>query len=107
MKEKNIIIFMPTIDSGGGVEKNFFIITNYLSKKFNKVTVITLAKSTETKLNKNVNIISPKLILVNYLGRRAKFLVALIYLLKAIISNKNPLKDFCQLFHLCQKIITV
>jgi glycosyltransferase involved in cell wall biosynthesis len=90
MKEKNIIIFMPTIDSGGGVEKNFFIITNYLSKKFNKVTVITLAKSTETKLNKNVNIISPKLILVNYLGRRAKFLVALIYLLKAIISNKNP-----------------
>ena len=81
---------MPTIDSGGGVEKNFFIITNYLSKKFNKVIVITLAKSAKARLNKKVNIISPKLSFINYLGRRAKFLVALIYFLKTIISNKNP-----------------
>ena len=38
--EKKIIIFMPSID-GGGVEKNLFIITNYLSKKINNITVIT------------------------------------------------------------------
>ena len=81
---------MPIIDSGGGVEKNFFIITNYLSKKFNKITVITLSKSAKTMLNKKINIISPKLRFINFFGRRAKFLIALIYLLKAIISNKNP-----------------
>ncbi len=50
---------MPTIDNGGGVEKNFFIITNYLSTKFRKVTVITLHRSVKKKLNKKVNIICP------------------------------------------------
>ena len=30
---------MPTID-GGGVEKNFFLITNYLSTKFKDISVI-------------------------------------------------------------------
>ena len=34
MNKKEIIIFMPSIN-GGGVEKNFFLITNYLSTKFN------------------------------------------------------------------------
>ena len=33
MKEKEFIVFIPTVDAGGGVEKNFFIITNYLSTK--------------------------------------------------------------------------
>ena len=35
MKNKKIIIFMPSIE-GGGVEKNLIIITNYLAKKFNR-----------------------------------------------------------------------
>ena len=34
MKKNKLIIFMPVIN-GGGVEKNFFIITNYLSEKYN------------------------------------------------------------------------
>ena len=34
--QKKLIIFMPSID-GGGVEKNLFIISNFLSKKLNEV----------------------------------------------------------------------
>ena len=32
LSKKNLIIFMPSIE-GGGVEKNLFIISNYLGKK--------------------------------------------------------------------------
>ena len=41
--KKKIIIFMPSIE-GGGVEKNFFIVSNYLSKKIDNVSVITISK---------------------------------------------------------------
>ena len=34
MKQKKIIMFMPSIERGG-VEKNFFIVSNFLQKKFN------------------------------------------------------------------------
>ena len=33
--KKKVIIFMPSIE-GGGVEKNLFIISNYLVTKFQK-----------------------------------------------------------------------
>ena len=90
MIEKNIIIFMPTINNGGGVEKNFFIITNYLSSKFRHVTVVTLNKVIKKKLNQKINIICPNISFVSNLDRRLQFLVALIYLLKAIILFKKP-----------------
>ncbi len=48
--KKGLIIFMPSID-GGGVEKNLFIITNYLSKKIKDISVITF----DTKFNSNFN----------------------------------------------------
>ena len=49
MKKKEIIIFMPTIN-GGGVEKNFFLITNYLSTKFSKISVISLSSEQKKKI---------------------------------------------------------
>lgn len=90
MKKKKLIIFMPTIDYGGGVEKNFFIISNYLCEKLDHITVITLDKSTKTKLNKKINFICPNNNFFQSFSRRAKFLIALIYLFKAIIQIKNP-----------------
>jgi len=48
MNQKKIIIFMPTID-GGGVEKNFFLITNYLSTKFRNISVVSLSNSYQKK----------------------------------------------------------
>ena len=34
---------MPSIE-GGGVEKNLFIICNYLASKFQKLSIITISK---------------------------------------------------------------
>ena len=47
--KKKIIIFMPSIE-GGGVEKNLFLITNYLSNKISKITLITISKKFKTPI---------------------------------------------------------
>ena len=48
--EKNILIFMPLID-GGGVEKNLFLVSNFLIKKFRKVTLISISKNYKKKIS--------------------------------------------------------
>ena len=93
MKKKEIIIFMPSINVGG-VEKNFFLITNYLSSKFDKISVISLSKECKKKLNPSIQFLSINSRLTNYLGRRAKFIVCLLLLIKKIIFKKN-ITVFC------------
>ena len=39
MKQKKLLIFMPSIE-GGGVEKNLFIISKFLAHNINKVLLI-------------------------------------------------------------------
>ena len=34
MNQKKLLIFMPSVEMGGGVEKNFFLISNNLSQNF-------------------------------------------------------------------------
>ena len=48
-KKKELIMFMPFI-GGGGVEKNLFIIANFLSKKIDKVTICTISKNKKKNL---------------------------------------------------------
>ena len=48
--KKKLIIFMPSVE-GGGVEKNFFIISNYLVNKLNKVLLITAENNLSNKIN--------------------------------------------------------
>ena len=74
MNKKEIVIFMPSID-GGGVEKNFFLITNYLSTKFNKISVISLSSEQKAKLKPGIKFISINSLLIKHLGRRIKFIV--------------------------------
>ena len=52
-----LVIFMPSIE-GGGVEKNLFIISNYLAKKISDTNLITADKIYNKKF-KNINIINP------------------------------------------------
>ena len=87
--KKKIIIFMPTVNTAGGVEKNFFIITNYLSKKLKEISVITLSKFVRPKLNKRIKVIYPNFSFFENLGRRTKFLISLIFLFKEIKQNKE------------------
>jgi len=81
MKEKNLVIFMPSIESGGN-EKNFFIITNYLSQKISNLYVITADKSHKKKFNSNINLIVPKSNFWSGAGRLKKYLICLFLLLK-------------------------
>ena len=45
---KKIIIFMPSIE-GGGVEKNLFLISNFLSNKINNICLITASNEFKNK----------------------------------------------------------
>ena len=58
MTQKKLILFMPSIE-GGGVEKNFFIISYFLAKKIQKVTLVTAEKNLSKKL-KGIKIIYKK-----------------------------------------------
>ncbi len=79
---------MPSIE-GGGVEKNFFLITNYLSDKFKDISVVSLSKSYRKKLNSKIKFITFKTNLPNTIGRRTKFIISLFLLFKEIIFSKN------------------
>ena len=59
MTQKKLIIFMPSIE-GGGVEKNLFIVTNYLSEKIKNVFILTTSYKFKKSFNKQINLILPK-----------------------------------------------
>ena len=88
--EKKIIIFMPSIE-GGGVEKNLFLVSNYLTTKFKKICVITVSKSYKSKFKKSIEFITYSSDVWDKYGRRFKYFLALILLIKEILYNKNPI----------------
>ena len=49
--KKELIMFMPLI-GGGGVEKNLYIITNYLASKFKCVKVCTISTDKKNLIKK-------------------------------------------------------
>ena len=58
MNQKRLIIFIPSIE-GGGVEKNLFIISDFLTKKINDVSLITISKNFKKNLIKKSNLYLP------------------------------------------------
>ena len=93
MSQKRLIIFIPSIE-GGGVEKNLFLISDYLTKKIDNISVITISKRFKNRFNKKIKFISPKLNFWDSLGRRKKFFVSLFLLLIEIFKDRN-LTVFC------------
>ena len=88
MKYKKLIIFMPSIE-GGGVEKNLFIVSNFLSMKLKKVSVISASKKYSKKFNNKIEFISPKNNIWDRFSRRVKYMVCLLMLIKEILKNRN------------------
>lgn len=88
--KKKLVIFMPSIE-GGGVEKNLFIVSNYLAKKLDKISIISASLKYKRKFKKNINFIGPKSKIWDTKSRRTKYLVCLYFLLKQIIKDKNIL----------------
>jgi glycosyltransferase involved in cell wall biosynthesis len=78
---KEIIIFCPSIEEGG-VEKNLFIISNYLSKNNIKVNIITANKNKRKFFNKNIIFCAPKTSFWNNKHRIFKAFVCAFFLIK-------------------------
>ena len=88
MIKKKIIIFMPSIE-GGGVEKNLFLVSNYLSTKIKYISVITTSYKFKNKFNKRIKLILPRYKFWNKLTRCTKYFISLYLLIKAILSNRD------------------
>ncbi len=79
---------MPYIDIGG-VEKNFFLISNFLAKNIKDVAVITISKKSKKFLNKNIKFLTLNLDLWEKTSKRIKFFLSLFLLTKEVLKNKN------------------
>ena len=71
------------------VEKNLFIISNYLVDKIKDISLITISNSFKHKFNKKIRFISLEGDFWDKIGRRKKFFLSLFILfLKIIILSK-------------------
>ena len=86
MKAKKLVLFFPSIE-GGGVEKNFFYISNFLTNHFKNINLITATNV--NKISKKIIIKKPKLLSLNSKNRKIKYFLCLVLLIKKIIINKN------------------
>jgi len=87
MHQNKLVIFMPSIE-GGGVEKNLFIISNFLAKNLTNCLLITADINFKNKF-KNIEIIKPLIPSKNNFPRKWKYFTCLIELIKLILINKN------------------
>ena len=85
---KNLIVFMPSIE-GGGVEKNLFLVCNYLIKKISNLKVITISSKHSNKFDRPIKIVTFKSKKWDRFGRKIKYFLALILLIKEIFKNKQ------------------
>ncbi len=88
--QKKLLIFIPHI-KGGGVEKNFFLLSNFLSNKINSVSVITINKEFKTNLNNKIKLISPKSNRWQNSSIYIKYLISIILLIKTLLNNNKYL----------------
>ncbi|OUU53382.1 MAG: hypothetical protein CBC25_00820 [Pelagibacteraceae bacterium TMED65] len=79
--KKNIVFFIPSIE-GGGVEKNFFLLLKYLTKKYKKIYVISADRKLPQYL-KDIVLINPRF---KFLSESRRFFKTA-YCLYLLISN--------------------
>ncbi len=86
--KKKIIIFMPSIE-GGGVEKNLYLVSNYLAKKKMRLSLITISNKYKYKFHKSIKFISLPGNIWDKMTRRIKYFFSLILLIKEILLDRN------------------
>ena len=86
--QKNLTIFSPSIDHGG-VEKNLFLLTEFLSKNLSNVSVITSNFSDKKYFSKKINILTPSKNFFKIKNRFIKNLVCAFILIKLIVTGKK------------------
>ncbi len=87
MIKKKLIIFMPSIEIGG-VEKNLYLISNFLAKKITNVSLITANNEEEEKFKK-IKVITPKLFGLGNKFRILKYFLCSFKLIKQILIDKK------------------
>ena len=85
---KELVIFIPSIEDGG-VEKNLFLITNYITNKGIRTNIITANLDKKKYFNNRVNFISPKNNFLNKKNRFYKTIFCFYLLFKFFLKNKN------------------
>ena len=88
--QKKLLIFIPHI-GGGGVEKNFFLLSNHLSKKVKSISVITINKEFKKNLDKKINLIAPKSNKWKNSGIYVKYIVCISLLIKTLFFDRQYL----------------
>jgi len=91
--KKKLVLFMPSLE-GGGVEKNFFLLSNFFAKKLDNISVITISKKYKYRFDRRISFISTKYYFWNNFGRITKYLISLYLLFIEYLNNKN-LTVFC------------
>jgi glycosyltransferase involved in cell wall biosynthesis len=86
--KKKIIIFIPSIEDGG-VEKNLYLIANFLSTKLDNIFLLTYDKLKEKKFSKQIKIINPLFNFIDFKGRYLKYFFCLLLLIRMLIFNRN------------------
>jgi len=110
-KQRNIIVFIPSIE-GGGVEKNLFLIINFLIKNNFNIVLITANPESKNKFHKKIKIISPKNKNTRNFSRYKKYIYCLFLLFKFLSNNNFTVLSFQANLYaiivakvLCKKII--
>ena len=65
-KSKSLLIFIPSIENGG-VEKNLYLVANYLAKKNVSVKILTSFNNNRKFFDKRIKIISLKNIIRKFM----------------------------------------
>ena len=84
--KKKIVIFIPSIESGG-VEKNLFYLINYLEKFYSNIYLVS---SSKVNLNKSIRLLKPK---SNFWYNRNRFIKSIIclFILFKFFKRNNAL----------------
>ena len=85
---KKLIIFIPSIEEGG-VEKNLFIIANYLAQKKIDIEVLTCNSNKSKYFNKKIKFIGPKSLFWQNKPRPIKYLVCIFFLFINLLKKRS------------------
>ena len=89
--KKEIVFYIPSIE-GGGVEKNFFLLLKYLSKKLDRIYVVTADKKKSN--SKKIIYICPRSSKWKKKGRFTKNIICIFLLIKNFWSKKSVILSF-------------
>ena len=86
--KQNILMFIPSIDDGG-VEKNLFLISNYLNENNFNVEILTCNFDKKNEFNRNINFLGIKSNFLQNKSKKIKYLFCLTILFFNLLFRKE------------------